>query len=567
MPAIRNARRSWLAAPIASAIFLAGSSTTSALVVNRCGTDIADSSGGGINLKQALAEGGVVSFDCGPNATIVITEEHKLTRSTYIEGNNNVTLDGANSVTMLSVDVPDVAIRVENIIVRRAGPPDWAPGILAINRSGFIQGRSDTTATLNHVRFLDSNRPLNAGRLIIAETIFDGNRGDAILGRDITLSNVRIRNNARRAIVARGGVVSVFDTQVSSSGSSLFQECRLHIERASFSSNASAFVTVPGGAMATGCETEIVNSRFTNNRSDLGGGAISITKSAPSVTIRGSQFEGNIAAEGGGAIALEGLAMEPRKLVLEWSVFRRNKAKSGGALSLGAAFENNDLLESRGVLFSDNEASSQGGAVAGANVTFRTRRSIFLRNRAPAGGALWLHQQADRKSLIANSLFVLNKSDAGTIQGSNARIVNTTIVGSEGAALVTFPQEGLPGDRAFHLKNSIIENSSRANCEPGLIPVIDEGHNLQWPGASCGSTITVAVAALDTFYAPIPRGAAHEAGDLATCLSDEVGAIDVYGEHRPQTDRCSIGAVEGDLTRIARSRRLHREPIHIPDAR
>ena len=564
----RNARLSRWPALLTVASFLAGISVpelAEALVVNRCGTDVADVQGGGTNLEQALAAGGIVSFACGSAATITVTKEHSITIPTYIEGNNAITLDGTNSITMMSVHVPNVSIRVANLIVKRAGPPDWGPGIPLVNLSGFIQGREDTSVTITHVRFLDSNRPLYAGQLVIADTVFDDNRGTAVFGHDMTLSNVRIRGNTGQAIGSLGGTVSIFDSQVSSSGASSFDNCNLRIERTEFSSTFNTSSGHPGGALTTGCDTQISNSRFYNNKSDGSGGAISITKKVHTVSIRGSQFESNSAAESGGAIDVADIANAPRKITIEWSVFRRNRARFGGAISLGQAFENNDLIETRGVHFSDNEATSEGGAIGGTNVTLRASRSTFLRNRGAAGAAIWLHQRADRRSIITNSLFVLNKAAGGVIQGSNARIINSTIVGSEGFGLVSFPTSGTPVDRGFRLSNSIVENSTEGNCQLGGLPLVDEGQNLQFPGNSCGGTIPVAVSALDTFYAPLPGGAAHEAGNMAICISPEVGGLDLYGERRPQTSRCSIGAIEGDLMRIARGRRLRREPVHIPD--
>src|SRR6476620_10913995 len=99
----RNARLSRWPALLTVASFLAGISVpelAEALVVNRCGTDVADVQGGGTNLEQALAAGGIVSFACGSAATITVTKEHSITIPTYIEGNNAITLDGTNSITM-----------------------------------------------------------------------------------------------------------------------------------------------------------------------------------------------------------------------------------------------------------------------------------------------------------------------------------------------------------------------------------------------------------------------------------------------------------------------------------
>jgi len=422
---------------------------------------------------------------------------------------------------------------------------------------------------LHNTRIVGSHAPIRAGEgaVIAEDSDFDSNTETAIAARIIELTRVKIRQTAGSPMEAIGGTVTLTDSDISANGRSVFDQCQLSIVRTPFTANV-AETDGPagakgGGALFTGCTTTIENSRFVNNRSSTGG-AIYIGKNAPSVIIQGSRFEGNRATNNGGAIAMEPFDAVRRTLELVYITFKNNQAKMGGAIDLGEFLENDTLLDARGVTFTANAASSQGGAIAGTNAAVQIRRGLFLRNEAQWGGAIWLHKRAVRPSVVANTLFALNKAPSGTFVGDSTRFVNVTMVGSEGPGIVVFPY-GQNTGRALRLANTIVENNSGDNCRGGLPGIVDEGDNVQFPGTSCGATIREAVALLDTFYAPIIGGAARAQGNEATCAAAPVQGHDVYGEKRPQADRCSIGAVEGDVTQMLRRRRLGREPGHIPE--
>src|SRR5262249_3448018 len=98
------------------------------------------------------------------------------------------------------------------------------------------------------------------------------------------------------------------------------------------------------------------------------------------------------------------------------------------------------------------------------------------------------------------------------------------------------------------VKNTILANSNRQwNC---FGPVIDGGHNIQFPGGSCGPTITTADPRLlplannggaTPTMALLSGSPAIGAGDKATCQNDPVSRLDQRGY--PRT-KCDIGAFE-----------------------
>jgi hypothetical protein len=117
---------------------------------------------------------------------------------------------------------------------------------------------------------------------------------------------------------------------------------------------------------------------------------------------------------------------------------------------------------------------------------------------------------------------------------------------------------GIDGTCAASVTNSIIANSSGANCGSGII---DGGHNLQFPGTSCGETIPSLDPKLDPAglqdnggptqtIALLPGSPAINAGDADMCANPPVNGIDQRGYVRPGTghSQCSIGAYEADAT-------------------
>jgi hypothetical protein len=100
--------------------------------------------------------------------------------------------------------------------------------------------------------------------------------------------------------------------------------------------------------------------------------------------------------------------------------------------------------------------------------------------------------------------------------------------------------------------NTIIDGGWQAACAgaDATRTFRDLGHNLQFAGHSCGPTIASTFPLLGFFFAPLaPFSPAIGAGSLQACMGAPIDGRDLYGTHRPQGAGCSIGAVEGDLSR------------------
>jgi hypothetical protein len=156
---------------------------------------------------------------------------------------------------------------------------------------------------------------------------------------------------------------------------------------------------------------------------------------------------------------------------------------------------------------------------------------------------------------VANSLFYGNKTargqmGAGIANSGTLMVLNSTFLGN--AAEGSGAGIGNHNGGQVILRNTIIADSKLGeNC---FGPIIDGGHNLQYPAASCGTTILSAdphltLQATQTSVQTIAFSANSPiigAGDVATCTAAPVNNVDQRGYSRVgvSDSACDIGAFE-----------------------
>jgi L-Lysine epsilon oxidase N-terminal len=88
-------------------------------------------------LRARMAGGGAVVFNCGPSATILVTNSLVITQATTLNGGNTVTLTGGLATNLLYQN-PGVSLAVSNIILDSAfntnsrGGAIWSGGPLTL---------------------------------------------------------------------------------------------------------------------------------------------------------------------------------------------------------------------------------------------------------------------------------------------------------------------------------------------------------------------------------------------------------------------------------------------------
>ena len=329
------------------------------------------------NLRTALAAGGQITFDCGPNpVTIPITSPlvTSATEDIVLDGQSLVTLDGGNSARILE--------------------KPFTP-------NSHIDKSLGNDLTLQNITLIN-------GRAPAATHSQDSNaRGGAVWvtspGTKLHIINSTFSNNATTSITDednQGGAVFAANIYETIIVGSVFEN--------NVAGNGGGF-----GAIASGLL--IYNSRFTNNSAaDTTSGGIvrghggavhldGVTNSFNPfsnkiVDVCGSEFTGNTAVRGGGAFKVTISDGKGTKATYERSTFRDNRLVGtttveghGGAIYhieddyVGATAEDN--IEIRDSLFVNNYAHRQGGgAWILANGYGRIVNTTFSQNAAATAG-------------------------------------------------------------------------------------------------------------------------------------------------------------------------------------
>ena len=551
----------------AGLLLLAMLAKVHAVEVTLCNHEAQLSSGPNVmNLNTALAIGGHITFHCPGPSTLLVATTHFIAKDTDIDGDNVVTLDGGNNrFGMFSGANDSVAFGLTRLKVVRGGraPNPSIPGQvtnLGRNLGGVVEGKFRAvelqTVSIEHSWFAVL---LTAGTLRVRDSSFANNDGSVLFAGSIDVGE-HSRFTANRGSPLQGRTVVIDRSDFFSNSEPVrVTEGSLKVYGANFTNNGA---TGSGGALRTGVDATIEESDFRNNIAD-DGGAIFIGAPAGKVVLRAVRFEGNSSRNRGGAIALE--HSEGRlDVTMAHVTFQDNRAVSGGAVSLERGFRNNATLNGGAVAFVGNVATDSGGGIFAPNASVQLSRGVFIGNRAGnTGGAIAAFQQGDRVTSLANSLLVRNTATQGAaFWGNAATFINTTIADNNGTAVwpQPVPFGPLPGKaRSFPIKfaNTIVTGAALGPDACGqpiaTAPYTTGGTNLQFPGASCGSELTIAYPLLGAYYVPFFLSPALNAGSNAICDAPPISHTDVYNTRRPRGGvACAIGAVEGDISQLVR---------------
>ncbi len=533
-----------IAALLAATLLLSGTASADA-VVTLCSAD--NEPVAGMDFRRAMAAGGHITFSCPAGTTIPITMTYAVSVNTQIDGGGTITLDARGTMSMFMMSNADTVLTINGLTLRRGIPLPAAIGGV-IRPAGIVSGSG--AVAINNSTVADSNSAINltAGQITATNTDFSNGQGIAIHAPNISLTGCKIHGPSVNPMSSPGGIVTINSSQITASGWSTFDSCRLNIISSQFSSSTST-------AVVSSCDTVISSSQFTGNHGS-NGGALFLSKTAPGLQISGSVFSGNTADLQGGAIAFEPSTTAGRVLQFADVQFIGNHAQDGGAIHLGAFLENSNALQGRALIFANNVASNTGGAIAGTNSQVTLSRALFTANvAAKSGGAIEVSSFAPRNNVIANTVFTGNTSVGGSVMhGSAVLFTNVTIAGNQGGPAISpfWPTADLNNPEPWRLvnfHNTAFANNAAGGCDNNVWKSIlhDSGQNLQFPAAGCPATIPVADPGFDSLFTPLWGGPAVGSGDLTACLASPVNGVDLYGRHRPQGSSCSIGAVEGDL--------------------
>ncbi len=449
-------------------------------------------------LATAVAQGGIITFDCGAaEHTITVTAPLAAPTGTdtTIDGGGSIVLSGGNTSRILelvhSFEKASPTLTVQRIALRDGRTTD-VPNTTETDQGGAAIFTLGGNIHAIDATFTDNHGP-DTGQDVAGGAIYSVGAGEVTVVRSVFAGNS----------CSNGGAVSVL-------GSGL------------------AIVdSVLDGNAATG------NNGNPGNGGN--GGASTMDGRGQPLTLCGATFTNNTANAFGGAIFRTSYENEPT--TIDQSVFDGNQTPDGDIGQAGAVY-------------------LQGTAIAMTNTSITNNRSRFAaamsvyEHGAPAPGVIDMTNVT-----IANNLVWEQDpfTETGLVGGINVgdRVtgswVNVTLVGNKAQFA-----SGIGGASArLTIRNTIIANDwlndfTPLNCNGE--PAAGEA-NLQWPennqsnnDVACVANITHADPLMGALDADT-HTRAPQSGSPAIGLGVNCPATDQLGNPRPASG-CTAGAIE-----------------------
>ena len=470
-------------------------------------------------LATAIAQGGIITFDCGGPATITVTKTLTLRTdvNTTIDGGGKITIDGGGAVQIMNFNHPDyrkntTLLTLMNLTLahgRNKGTVPYAPAPAPCSQ-GFYDGYAGALFVRD-------------GEVEIFNTVFDGNQAEQ-LGPDVGGGAISLQGVLKATIIG-----STFVNGVASNG---------------------------GGIESLNSELDVYNSTFDSNIA-TGNGANSDDSTKCSVVATNGQHQ---VGSGGnaGAIAIDGGSDLTHTFC--GVVFKNNQA--GAQALAGAIGRTPDLAKQTTIidrcLFDGNQAAQGGGgALYFHNSTLQIHASTFHANVAKGCGAI----QADGTTLdFVNDTFEGNSTNgSGAVGGAlclfggDGKITNVTFANNKvdgfGAAIF--------GNPTLTIDNTLFANNVGNNPgAPMQCQVTATGsHDLQFPSTHTngGAADTACVPNIG-FSDPKLAAIGDNGGPTPTMLVQTASPALALGQTCPTTDQrgttrpasgCTSGATEG----------------------
>jgi len=441
-------------------------------------------------LNQALAGGGVVTFNCGASPVTIRVAEKLISINTTLDGGGNlITLSGGGTNRVLRSEDNGIQLTLKNLTIADGFTTDQGGGV------------------------------------------FSGFRGV------LTVEGCNFTNN----VSTKGGE---FD-----GGGAIFtkSESTVRVSTSRFSGNRAS----NGGAINNLLSNlKVTDSVFVGNSSTRpapsGGGAAIYVDGALNgsgkIVIRRNRMSNNISANHGGGMFVQLYGTD--KLVFNQNIVARNTASgtqggSGGGLFILGNGGSGTIANLRQNIFSSNKATGLGaGLWLGTGINANLSNNTIANNQAVNsdinGG------QAGGIAVLDNSRVTINNS---TIVNNFASSFNGAMIGGSSVTLSNTIIANNRAGNSFGVRNncsSLMTNggnniefpqrssdSNDSNCVTG-IQIIDPllGAFIN----NGGLTRTIALQ---------PSSPAINRGNNATCST-----IDQRGVARPRQGICDIGAFE-----------------------
>lgn len=407
-------------------------------------------------LKSAVSSGGLVKVQCNDEIGFDITLE--VTHDTTIIG-GNFTVNPNSNFRLFHV-WPGVKLTLID---------DSLTGGNSVDFGGAIYGEPDSQIDIENSSLFGNKAGYLGGAIYLNKA-------------KLTTTNVTFDKNT-----ARSG------SAIYSDNSSVILNNTKFFRNYAYADKAGGAVYMEGGSM------KIDTSYFEDNTSDGDAGAVVVYgpyTTDPGVTINRTTFHHNTAKGWGGALYTVDIYDGKQDINITNSTFYENAASKGGAI-----YQNNQAATIRigNSTFTQNKATTQGGAIAQGRGFVTLRSDTIVNNVAAIGGNIYT---TDKEPVSA-----LNTILYSNVAGANCFGANGNAVSSMGYNIQW------PG-----------------TCNPTILTTDPKLGNFAYNG---GATMTISL----IFGSP-----AINAGGSAGCSGPLVSNLDQRGQLRVGT--CDIGAYE-----------------------
>lgn len=350
-----------------------------AIIFYQCNDEIVIYNSNFINNSAYNLGGAILFFGCKNPVTVINSnfENNSLLNNTTNAMGGGILSDNSD-LTVINCNFIENSAHIGGAIGSYGNTPR-----LNVTDSNFIRNNAsyrggaiyiyNRTAYINNSKFISNTALSNAGGAIYNQ---------------LNSSNLNIDN-------------SIFDsnTAATNGGSLALYNGKTNINNSIFTNGASnngGLIYIQG---ITNVVT-IINSKFSNSKSNTNGGAISILQGT--LNIQNSEFSNNRADSTGGAIRVQD-SNTWSSFSLNSSKFNNNSAGAGGAIAIVSGnYTSSTIINSE---FTNNKAFNHGGAVYSVSINSNISNSTFINNNAEYGGAVW-----NSKNLAINTSKIFNNS-------------------------------------------------------------------------------------------------------------------------------------------------------------
>jgi hypothetical protein len=401
-----------------------------------------------VALGDALAGGGSITFDCGPNPyTLTISSEKVIAANTSVDGDDRITISGGGTTRVFSVTA-GVTLSLTGLNISNGhvagcdeGGGVFNAGTLIVSDITFMNNSVESCSDYYYTHVGYGGAIYNANILVVQSSKFISNNAGRGAGLynvgTATVSDSTFRGNK----AAHGTYVGTIGE-----GGAIDNSGTLLIEGSQFEANSAArlgWITFSeGGAIYNTGSAKIAGSLFLSNTAAYGGGIINSGR----LDINGSSFHSNSAHDVGyGEVGRGGAIDNTGVLTVNRSAFLNNSSLSGGGLaSSGHATLVNTII-------ANNAATDEGSGLRVGGSGAHLLHNTIARN---AGSAVYVHSNSWLPTTldITNTIFYSQAIALKTTGYSTVTLQGVlwfkNVADTAGTGVISITQETI-GDPAF----------------------------------------------------------------------------------------------------------------------